>query len=93
MSENNDRQIVYVIHMLRWGDEENHSYVTSVCSTLKRALTKGLEHRDDRGGKYEPMIYMKYVDDEKRGNIICRDADEARKLLDEFDDKKTCSTD
>lgn len=47
---------VWVVEMLRWGDRELHSYVEGVYGTEAEARVAGEEHREWRGGKYEPHI-------------------------------------
>ena len=77
--------IVYVVVMCRWGDDENHSYVSSVHTTLRAALVEGLDHMEHRSNKYEPMIYSEYVDMRRAGRIMCENGEQARKLLYDID--------
>lgn len=87
-----ERQIVYVVEMNRWGDTENHHYLGGVFENLIEALEEGYQHgKWWRANKYEPLIYM--VEVYKKGdeahprgthNIICRNSDEARHLLEQL---------
>lgn len=47
---------LFVVHMLRWGDNENHSYVEGVYDTLQEAVKNGDAERLWRDNKYEPDI-------------------------------------
>lgn len=42
----------YVVEMLRWGDDHNHSYVVGVTDSLHDAYELGMKHEYYRGGKY-----------------------------------------
>lgn len=46
----------YVVEMLRWGDDHNHSYVVGVCDSLHDAYELGMKHEYYRGGKYTCRI-------------------------------------
>jgi hypothetical protein len=47
---------VYVVHMLRWGSRENHSYIHSAHDTMNSAYKAAEEEANNRGGKYEYEI-------------------------------------
>jgi hypothetical protein len=47
---------LYVVHMRRWGDEENHSYIEGVYDNEKDAEKHGLAEQESRDNKYEPQI-------------------------------------
>ena len=79
-------RMVYVLEMYRWGDTENHSYVTGVYTNLKQALLGGIEHMQYRGGKYEPYITMLEIDKNTTHNHICTNKEEALILLREWED-------
>ena len=49
--------------MLRYGDQELHSYVIGAYSSLKLAKNAGEEERLYRGGKYEPQINVFELDE------------------------------
>jgi len=42
--------------MLRWGDNNNHSYMVAVCSSKELAVIEGKKEEEQRGGKYEYEI-------------------------------------
>ena len=54
---------VYVVHMCRWGELENHSYVIGVYTSLSVAEEAAEDERQYRGGKYEGVIYELPIDD------------------------------
>lgn len=55
---------VWVVEMLRWGDREMHSYVIGVYTSEEVARKVGREHREYRGGKYEPHVQSMVLDEE-----------------------------
>lgn len=59
MKANNKHPIVtttYVATMYRWGNDENHSYVLGVFSSLENAKKAMKKEANQRGGKYEGGI-------------------------------------
>lgn len=79
---------VFTVVMQRWGSSENHSYISSINTSLKAALKEGIQHMEYRGGKYEPLIEMRYVDSNLPDCTICRDGDEARFILEQISPKR-----
>lgn len=55
---------VYVVHMCRWGELENHSYVLGVFTALSVAEGAAEDERAYRGGKYQGVIYEMPVEEE-----------------------------
>lgn len=53
MTDTENKDNLYVVEMLRWGDREKHSYVVGVFDNLKQALDEGVANEIYRGGKYE----------------------------------------
>ncbi len=53
---------VYVVHMQRWGDPENHSYIIGVYRTKFKAEEQGLREKKWRANKYEPNIIKVELD-------------------------------
>ena len=47
---------LYIVHMLRYGNRENHSYVLGVFDNKNKAKSAGAAEEAYRGGKYEPDI-------------------------------------
>lgn len=47
---------VYVVHMLRWGSQENHSYILGVFKKQKDAQVAGYLEQQWRANKYEPSV-------------------------------------
>lgn len=47
-----DQEKCYIVEMLRWNDDHNHSYVVGAFKNLHDAYTIGLVHEFYRGGKY-----------------------------------------
>ena len=47
---------MFIVKMERWGDYENHSYLIGVFNNYMTASLEGQNHRQYRGGKYEPKI-------------------------------------
>jgi len=57
---------VFVVNMLRWGDNNNHSYMVAVCSSKELAVIKGKKEEEQRDGKYEYEIKeFELLEDEK----------------------------
>lgn len=73
--------IVYVLMMCRYGDSESHSYVSGVYTSLVSACKEGIEHSEYRANKYEPYIYMIGVDDVKTHNVLARNSNEVKALI------------
>ena len=46
---------LYVVHMLRYGNQENHSYVLGVFDNEEFAMSAGAAEQAYRGYKYEPV--------------------------------------
>ena len=46
----------YVVHMLRYGNSESHSYILGVFSKKHSAMSAGSAEQLYRGNKYEPNI-------------------------------------
>lgn len=62
-------QLVYVVSMQRWGDEESHNYVLGAFSSEDEALEAGQVERSYRGCKYEPRVtecVIDSIDEDKR---------------------------
>ena len=53
---------LYVVHMLRYGDTERHSYVLGAWSTRAAAELAGDVEKTVRAMKYEPLIVCVTVD-------------------------------
>lgn len=49
---------LYVVHMYRWGDEENHSYIEGVYDTMEKAVEAEKHEREWRANKYEGKIWV-----------------------------------
>lgn len=80
------RDIVYVLEMNRWGDEEQHHYCVGIYTSLRQALLDGIDHSEYRGGKYDPFITMMEVNKNSVHNHICKNVEEARILLREWEE-------
>ena len=50
------KKSIYVVTMYRWGNRENHSYVTWAGTSRKRAFKESDDEEMERGGKYEAEI-------------------------------------
>jgi len=48
---------IFIVHMCRWGEMENHSYVLGAYTTLDVAKDAAENERAYRGGKYQGVIY------------------------------------
>ena len=46
------KKSIYVVTMYRWGNRENHSYVTWAGTSKKQALEESEKEADDGGGEY-----------------------------------------
>lgn len=57
---------LYIVEMLRWGDDESHHYIIGVYDSLVQAEHSGLLEKQWRGGKYEYRIV------EAELNEICK---------------------
>lgn len=47
---------IYVVEMLRWGDDESHHYVVGAFDDLEKAKEWGNANKTYRGGKYEYRV-------------------------------------
>lgn len=47
---------VFVVEMLRWGDDETHHYILGVFNSLREATKAGEIEKSWRGGKYEHKV-------------------------------------
>lgn len=47
---------VFIVHMLRYGDRESHSYVLGAYTQLTLAQQEGHKERDYRANKYLPCV-------------------------------------
>lgn len=47
---------IYVVEMLRWGDDETHHYIVGTFSDRKVAEEYGDANKSYRGGKYEYRV-------------------------------------
>jgi hypothetical protein len=50
------KKIIYVVHMLRYGSVENHSYILGAFKNYSLAYNAAESEACDRGGKYEYEI-------------------------------------
>jgi hypothetical protein len=57
--------------MRRWGDDEMHSYLLGIFSTECLAKENGQRERENRGGKYEPSIFLCKIDNGFGGGTMC----------------------
>lgn len=53
---------VHVVHMLRYGDPEKHSYILGVFSLKSSAQLAGVAEKEYRGGKYTPKVIVCVLD-------------------------------
>lgn len=60
---------LFVVQAFRWGDVEKHSYVAGVFSTFELAESAAKKEQDERGGKYECIVYQYELNDSE-GTII-----------------------
>ena len=70
---------IYIVHMCRWGSNENHSYISGAYMSLKEALAEGLYHSVYRGNKYEPEI-CSVIPGDGRPRVLCDSIDSAQEL-------------
>jgi len=52
---------VYVLEMLKWGDDEKHSYIVGVFNNREDAEKAGEVEAELRGGKYEYRVTLFYL--------------------------------
>jgi len=50
------KNALYVVHMLRYGDREKHSYILGVFDKMHHAQQAGAAEQAYRGNKYSPDI-------------------------------------
>ena len=79
---------VFVVVMNRWGDNENHSYVTRVTTTMEAALNAGIEESVIRDNKYEPEVICMSVDDDIVRNWIARNKEQCIHLYENMSNTK-----
>lgn len=60
---------VFVVEMLRWGDDESHHYLVGVLDNLKEAQEVGEIEKSWRSGKYEYRI-TEFAVSSKHGEIM-----------------------
>lgn len=48
---------LYTVIAHRYGDEEGHTYLVGSFKTLGEAIAEAIDHRDNRGGKYNCNVY------------------------------------
>ena len=53
---------VFVVRLLRWGNNENHSYLWGTYTTYGKALKEAKIAMTMRAGKYDAEIYESYLD-------------------------------
>ena len=54
---------IYVTTMYRWGDRNLHSYIVFAGFSKHKAINRGLQEAEDRGGKYSQEV-LEFVPDE-----------------------------
>jgi hypothetical protein len=78
---------LYVVHMLRYGDTEAHSYIEGVYDSEEQAIKHGKAEEEHRAGKYEPAIRVfplnepiedKYLTDEQLDKKYAAAVDKSR---------------
>ena len=62
--------LIYVVEMLRWGDDETHHYVLGAYTTLAKAKLSGNAEKSWRAGKYDYRIVYVNLDQEPDFNIM-----------------------
>ena len=53
---------IFIVEMLRWGDDEGHSYIIGSWSDYEIAEAEAKLHMYHRGGKYNAIIHCSLVD-------------------------------
>ena len=48
--------MIYILEMLRWGEDDTHHYIVGAYTTEQAAILAGEIEKSWRGGKYEPNI-------------------------------------
>jgi hypothetical protein len=78
---------IFIVTMLRHGNNEGHHYIIGAYTDLAKAYIEGLEHKQHRGGKYEPFIQETIVDGDELAEVPIRVAHDYAKLKypDRFD--------
>ena len=55
--KNGDKMKLFHVLMRRYGNIEGHTYLAGCYDTLEKAIDKGREEHDYRGGKYEFQVF------------------------------------
>jgi hypothetical protein len=78
---------IFIVTMLRYGNKEGHHYIIGTYADLAKAYIESLEHKQFRGGKYEPLIQETIVDGDELAEVPIRVAHDYAKLKypDRFD--------
>lgn len=56
------KPIVYVVQAYRYGNRDGHSYISGVYSKKQAAIVAACAEEDNRGGKYDCVIYETELD-------------------------------
>lgn len=51
-----EEQELYIVHMLKYGDRQKHSYIAGIFDSFEKAHEAGEEESIERCGKYEYEI-------------------------------------
>lgn len=54
---------IFIVNLLRYGNKEQHQYITGIFSSYKEALKNAKIAMQDRGGKYDAEIMEAYIDE------------------------------
>lgn len=62
---------VFVVEMLRWGNDESHHYIVGVLDNFDEAIKVGEIEKSWRGGKYEYRIKEFIISSSHRDIMDC----------------------